>query len=154
MDKLSEKLFAKLKGLNLGVGELARNQSLLTFLHTELNPKEQEDIKGTLEALEADDFISVSDTGIQLKQKGYDHIFSEYSIQDTEEKILNALRKFDLRRGDAVPFVPLFHQRNEWGRYYFDTFQAAFDSLIANGYITKEGQSLFLSDKGFDKLYE
>jgi len=154
MNQIKEIILNKIKESKLGVGHVLPTRVLQTLFLEVLNPKQQESFNASVDELVNESYLSEKNGGLELLQKGYDHIFKDYTLEDTERLILHILEDSKIGRGHSIPLRIFFERQVDWERYFADTLEMAIQSLITKGIFTEDGQNLFLSDLGFEKVYE
>ena len=149
MNQIKKIIFNKIKELKLEVGHvLPKNK-----LYEGLNPKELENVKTKIIELVKENYLSEKNGGFELLQKGYNYIFKDYTLEDTEQLILLTLKNHNIKKGESVLFN-FINRKSEWEKYFVDTFDDAIKSLTDKELFIKDDQNLLLTDLGYDKVYE
>lgn len=107
-----------------------------------------------MQQLISDEYISIKDNWYVLTEKGYDHLYSDYSIEDTKDLILGVFRKHKVGVGEILMQNHFISLQQDMDRFHFDNFNAALHSLIAEGQIEINEKNYYkLTQSGYDKIY-
>lgn len=114
----------------------------------------QDEFAEAINQLIEEGYVSVKEGWYLLTEKGYDYIFRNYSIKDTEEVILNFFRKHKIREGEVL-MQRNFNSLQEEDRFHFDNFNNAMQNLILEGLIeiTVEKNYFKLTQAGYNRVY-
>ena len=116
--------------------------------------RSQDEFPEAMKQLIADGYSSVKDDWYVLTEKGYNHIYCDYSIEDTKEIILGVFRKHKVGVGEILMQNHFISVQKNADRFHFDNFNSAMQSLISDGLIeiTDKGYTK-LTQSGYDKIY-
>lgn len=101
-----------------------------------------------------DNYVSTKDGWYVLTEKGYNHIYSNYTIEDTIELILDVFRKHKVIVGEILMQNHFIKPQQDMDRFHFDNFSIAMQKIIVDGLIelTKEG-CYKLTQFGYNRIY-
>ena len=116
--------------------------------------KSQDESKNAIEELMKDEYIGMNDRFLTLTQKGFDFLNQDYDIEDTETIVLDMLRKRKLRVGNVIMPNWLTAEQQNLERIHFENFNQAINNVLQKEYIEEKPNGLFLTQKGYDKIYE
>jgi len=97
----------------------------------------QDQFIDSIEKLIKEGYVFSKEKNYGITQKGYDLIYQNYSIKDTEELILSLFKKHKVGVDEILMSNNFTLFVNELERYHFDNFTNAIDSLIKETSIEK-----------------
>ncbi len=115
--------------------------------------RSQDNSKQALDELISTGYVGTKNSWLTLTQKGYDFLNQGNSIADTEEIILDFLRKRNLGVGHIIMENWFTSLRTKLERFHFDNFNEALQNIINKGFIEVRSDGLFFTQKGYDKIY-
>lgn len=115
--------------------------------------RSQDEAGQAISDLISDNYMSVNDGWYVLTEKGYNHIYKDYSIDDTEEIILDTVRKHKVGVGNIIKENWLTSTQQSVGRFHFDNFNKALQNIIDKGFLENTNQGLKLTLSGYEKIY-
>ena len=116
--------------------------------------RSQDEFENAMKQLIADEYVSVKNEWYVLTEKGYNHIYCDYSIEDTKELILEVFRKHKIGVGEILMPNHFISLQQNIDRFHFDNFTIAIQSLILERLIENTDKSYYkLTQSGYDKIY-
>lgn len=150
---MRERILEIFKKQKTPVNGFVMNRVFSTFIRT-LNPREQDEFPTALQGLLDEGYIETRDGDYILTQEGYNYIYRDYTLNETEEIILNVFREHKIRAGQILMQNTFTILQNRLERIHFDNFNNAINSLITDGLITITPQRHFmLTQNGFEHIY-
>ena len=149
MNNLQLKILNIFREFKNGVGHVLNPQSLNSKI-SQWDRRSQDESQTAIENLVTEGFISYDGSHFILNQSGYDKIWEGYTLQDTENFILNIYRERNLGIGHGLHPAALNGIRNNAERFHMDNMGTAWQSLVDKGYLNENGQ---LQQTGYDKIY-
>lgn len=152
MDNLQQKILEIFGEFRTPINGVLKPQSLESRIN-KWDKRSQDNSSQALDALISNGYVGIKDSWLQLNQKGYDFLNQGLKIEDTENIILDFLRKKNLGVGNIIMENWFTSLTNNLQRFHFDNYKEAFQNIIKKGFIEKRNNRLFLTQEGYDKLY-
>lgn len=153
MDNLQQKILEIFAEFRTPVNGVLKLQSIESKI-TKWDRRSQDNSQQALNSLISDGYIiDTKDYWLRLTQKGYDFLNQGYSILDTEEVILDFLKMRSLKTGHVIMENWLTNLTTKLERFHFDNFHEALQNIVDKGYIELRHNGMFLTQKGYDKIY-
>ena len=116
--------------------------------------RSQDEFQDAMNQLITDGYVSTKDNWYVLTEIGYDHNYSEYSIEDTKELIMGVFKKHKVGVGEILMQNHFITLQQTMERFHFDNFNSAIQGLISDELfeITDKGYYK-LTQSGYDKIY-
>lgn len=113
----------------------------------------QEEAAEALQGLMAEDYVSTKEGWYVLTGKGYDYIYRNHSVAETEKIIRQELKRRNLAAGNSILLNWFNTLKHEIDRYHFDHFNEAFQNLVNEEIMEAAERGYKLTDKGYNQLY-
>lgn len=152
MDILQSKVLQIFREFKTPVDGILNPQSIQSKIRN-WDRRSQDNSLVAINELKSNGYIGTKDNWFTLTQKGYNFLYEGFSIEDTENIILEFLRKRNLGVGHVIMKNWFTSFTTEIERYHFDNFNEAFSNIIEKEYIEVRQNGLFFTQKGYDKVY-
>jgi predicted transcriptional regulator len=113
----------------------------------------QDEAFDALKRLVDSEYILVRGSSYVLTEKGYDYIYKDYSIRDTEKIILDEIRRRDIDAGNIIMSNWLNALQRDMEIFHSDNFNNAIRSLIDKGFIEAAEMGYKLTQEGYSEAY-
>ncbi|ADQ82989.1 hypothetical protein J5295_08840 [Riemerella anatipestifer] len=152
MENLQERILKIFSEFKTPVNGILMPQSIESRI-SKWDRRSQDEASNALNELISNGYVGTSGHWLTLTQKGYDFLNQGLSIEDTENVILEFLRKRNLGVGHVIMENWFISLQNQIERFHFDNFNVALNNILNKGYIEQRDNGIFLTQKGYDKLY-
>ncbi|MPS74240.1 MAG: hypothetical protein E2590_13990 [Chryseobacterium sp.] len=152
MDNLQQKLLQIFGEFRTPVDGVLKPQSLESRIKN-WDRRSQDNAHQALNDLISNGYVGTKDSWFTLTQKGYDFLNQGLSIEDTENIIMEFLRKRNLGVGHAIMANWFTSLTTRLERFHFDNFNNALQNIINKGFIEERSNGLFFTQKGYDRVY-
>jgi len=152
MKELEQCLIDVFKEFKVPKNGIIRSQTLYGRIRTWDRPA-QDGATSALNQLISDGYIAFDDNHYILLENGYNYIFRNYSIVDTEKVILNEFKIRKLGVDHILPSNTLISLQQSVERFHFDNFTIALERLISQKHIKELDHGYILTGKGYDEIY-
>ena len=116
--------------------------------------RSQDEFQKSMNDLISKGYVSTKEEWYVLTEKGYDHIYRDYSIAYTEEIILDVFRKHKTGVGQILMQNHFITVQQNADRFHFDNFNIALNNIIAGGLIEITNEGYYkLTQAGYDRIY-
>jgi hypothetical protein len=99
-------------------------------------------------------YLSIKDKCYILTDKGYNYIYKDYSVIDTEKLILTKIGRHGIDVGNIIMTGWLNSLQLEAERFHSDNFNNAIQNLMEKGFIETVEIGYRLTQEGYSKIYE
>ncbi|MCL2597478.1 MAG: hypothetical protein FWD66_07445 [Paludibacter sp.] len=107
-----------------------------------------------MQGLIDDGFVSTKDDRWYiLTEQGYEYIYKNYTVKDTEELIMSVFRKHKKGIGEPIMSNSFLSLQQDMERFHFDNYGLAFQNLIEGNFIELVNDRLYkLTKDGYDRI--
>lgn len=152
MDNLQQKILKIFGEFKTPANGILKPQSLSSRIKN-WDRRSQDNSQQALDELISNGYVGTKDNWLTLTQKGYDFLNQGFSIEDTENIILDFLRNRNFGVGHVIMENEFANLTRKLERFHFENFNQAVQNIISNGFIEVRNNRLYLTQEGYDKLY-
>jgi hypothetical protein len=152
MTNTQQKILEVFKEFKTSLNGVLKPQSLDSRIRN-WDRRSQDEAANAVEQLIKEEYISTNDNWYVLLEKGYNHLFSDYKLEDTENIILDVFKKHKIGVGQMLMTNSFISTQNSAERFHFDNFNNAINSLIQKHLIESTERGYILTQSGYEKIY-
>lgn len=152
MTSTQEKILEVFKEFKIAINGILNPQSLNSRIRT-WGKRSQDESTEAIKQLITGGYISSDDKWYILLEKGYNYIFRNYSIEDTEQLILDVFRKHKIGVGEILMQNSFLSFRQEAERFHFENFNNAILNLHTKRLIESSDMGYKLTQAGYERIY-
>jgi hypothetical protein len=152
MTNLQERILEIFKDLKTSKNGVQKPQSFDSKIRL-WDRRSQDEAEQAIADLITDNYMSVNESWYVLTEKGYNYIYRDYSIEDTEEIILDIVRNHKVGVGNIIIQNWFTSTQQSADRFHFDNFNKALQNIIDKDFLENTEQGLKLTSSGYEKIY-